>query len=193
MLDIGAPRDIERVVVTVEPGPQGKELAIWWTETGFVFGKDAPSSSARLIVSGKAITDSSATKAAALGCVDAGGMFTYAQVATEADPAADRDMLVKLSVQLQCEHALLLEEPLSMLIGGSRDLAGHPRSMGERALRLVRGVGPGARRFMEDTPIVGPMVWGPLQRKRVRYFRKPNKETESSSESETTSSTEPSE
>ena len=36
----------------------------------------------------------------------------------------------------------------------------------------MRAPAPGARRIFNDTAIVEPEVWVPLQAKRIRYFKK---------------------
>jgi hypothetical protein len=90
-------------------------------------------------------------------------------------------MLAALLKKLGCPAPLLLNRPLGVAVGGGRDLAGNVvRGGAKNALRLVRRATPGAKRMFEDTPIVHPDIWYPLQAKRVRYFRKPDAPSSSS-------------
>jgi hypothetical protein len=104
--------------------------------------------------------------------IDVGGMLIYAEIATERGKGDDQALLVELLARLRCSRVLLLDRPIGAAIGGVRDLGGHPVQLTRQSLRLVRGQGPGARRIFEDTPIVHPDVWYPLQSRRVRYFKK---------------------
>jgi hypothetical protein len=98
----------------------------------------------------------------------------YAEIASSPRAGADGALLTALLQRLGCENPVLLDRPLGVAVGGDRDLSGNALAKAKISLRLVRRATPGARRIFEDTPIVHPDVWYPLQAKRVRYFRKPD-------------------
>jgi hypothetical protein len=97
-------------------------------------------------------------------------------VYAEVDAAGERTaaLLDRLLEGLGCTSRMSLPHSLAAAIGGTTGLDGARRREIEGAeLRLVRGEGPAARTMFDDTPIVGPEVWQPLQMRRIRYFKKP--------------------
>ncbi|MEB2313462.1 MAG: hypothetical protein OZ921_14995 [Sorangiineae bacterium] len=132
-----------------------------------------PAAGAVRLMSGLEPDDPMATTATAAVGVDAAGKVLYAEVATATRAGGDARMLVGLLGSLGCERVLLLTQPAGVALGGQADLAGQPALAQPGGLRLARAEMPGGRRFFEDTPIVPPKVWYPLQSRRVRYFPKP--------------------
>jgi len=133
---------------------------------------------------------------AAAGVHDEDGMLVYAELVTSARPAgdppsgdagtpgaaagassADAKMLDELLKKLGCGTRLLLAHPLGVALGGDTSLGGDAirPPTGPNAIRLVRAQAAGAKRIFEDTPVVPFNVWYPLQQKRIRYFKKPEK------------------
>jgi hypothetical protein len=151
------------------------ERALCLAETGFVIADKSPSPAALRLGAGFSAADPRGASAlAAVGVRKASETMIYAEIATSPRAGADGALLTSLLQRLGCENPVLLERPLGVAVGGERDLSGHALPRAKTALRLVRRTAPGARRIFEDTPIVHPDVWYPLQAKRVRYFRKPD-------------------
>jgi hypothetical protein len=149
---------------------------LWLGKNAFAILPE-PAERAIELFSGLASGDATAPSAeAAVGISDEDGMLTYAQLdKTSARIPGERGgVLDALLASLGCSSPMLLAHSLEPALGGSVDLTGDAATMNEGAtLRLVRAQGPGARSIFEDTPIVSPAVWQPLQLKRVRYFKKP--------------------
>jgi len=106
---------------------------------------------------------------AAVGVADDDGMLVYAETdAPDAGRALDR-----LLGTLGCSSRMLLPRALAPALGGTMTLDGAPVVPADVAsVRLVRRAAPGAKSIFEDTPIVPPEVWQPLQMRRIRYFKK---------------------
>jgi hypothetical protein len=161
---------------------------LWWTPRGFELrtttgstNKDASSDADTLLTTGlDADGAHGKTVVAAIG-VDAGKMAVYVEIVTGRRRGADLKLLSQVLSSLGCTESLFLDASLEPALGGERDLSGHPVKLDSSARHLVRRPAPGARRIFEGTEIVHPDVWAPLQRKRVRYFKKP-KPAESSAE-----------
>ena len=135
------------------------------------FSIGTPVAEASTLLSGFTPGTPEAEKAvAAVGVQDDEGMLVYAEVQGEHKPGADAAMLVGLLDKLGCSTKLMLGEPLVADLGGAD--AGKPQG---RQIRLVRAEAPGGRRIFPDTPIAEPNEWGPLQARRIRYFKKPKK------------------
>ena len=77
---------------------------------------------------------------------------------------------------------MLLAAPLPLALGGDTSLGGQAlRLPAESAqVRLIRKPGPGARKIFPDTPVVPLKDWYPLQAKRIRYFKKADKDAAAS-------------
>ena len=56
--------------------------------------------------------------------------------------------------------------PLRLALADHHDLSGQPLPPSAGALGFVRIATPGAQRIFKETPVVGPEVWRPLQKKR---------------------------
>jgi hypothetical protein len=126
---------------------------------------------ARRIVS-VAPTDPDDAVVAVLG-VDTDGIAVYAEIVTGHDKEQDRALLGKVLTTLGAQEPLLyLPRPLELALGGEANLSGHPVPLNEHSVVLTRAPVTGVQRIFKDTPIVPPHVWAPLQRKRIRYFRK---------------------
>ncbi|MFO0676414.1 MAG: hypothetical protein U0169_07760 [Polyangiaceae bacterium] len=110
----------------------------------------------------------------AVGVQDEDGMLVWIEVAEGAqstDPVAS--VLDAFLARLGCSSRMALVGDTHALLGGAFSLSGDPAPAHDAAdARLVRGTAPGARSFFDETPIVGPTTWQPLQAKRVRYFKK---------------------
>jgi hypothetical protein len=108
---------------------------------------------------------------AAVGIADDDGMLLYA----EASPVPDAAQLLdQLLARLGCSSRMALAHALTPALGGTTSLAGDAVAPTDVAtVRLVRREAPSAHSIFEDTPVVSPEVWQPLQMRRVRYFKKP--------------------
>lgn len=187
----GAPSAGADTVITFAAAQAGKSpLALWWTRQGFAIASpsEARLSGLEAKQGAKAVgfgiaPDASAGKVivAAAG-VDAGGFAVYLEIMSGHERGSDARLLSSILAELGCSQVVLFEQSLLPAIGGLRGLDGRAPAAQKRGVHLVRGVAPGARRFFEDTPVVHPDVWAPLQRKRVRYFRKPTPAASSDAE-----------
>jgi len=110
--------------------------------------------------------------AAAAAGIDADGKLVYAEVSTAPDPGRDGALLATVLDAAHCSSRLFFAEPLSLALGGARDLSGHPvRQASQGLIRLVRASTHGARRLFPGTPVLAPPQWMPLQRQ-TRWFPK---------------------
>lgn len=176
------------VISFVTPEQTKLTRALWWTRQGFAIA--APSDPSLLALAEK-LGAAGAASARTLGFgitpeeapgkvivaaagVDAGKFAVYVEIMSGHERATDARLLSSVLSELGCTEVVLFEHSLLPAIGGVRGLDGRAPSANKSRVQLVRGVAPGARRFFTDTPIVHPDVWAPLQRKRVRYFRKPS-------------------
>ena len=142
---------------------------LWLSRGAFSIAQDAPDGGAGLF-SGLSPSEGATGAAAAVGITDDDGMLLYAETdAPDSAPALER-----LLGALGCSSKMLLAHSLAPALGGTTNLDGAPAVPGDTAsVRLVRRSGPGARSIFEDTPVVPPEVWQPLQMRRIRYLKKP--------------------
>lgn len=157
VLSVGPPRETS-----------GGDTALWIGGGRASVGHDPPTSGAVLVGRGSS-TPRAPTAAAA--CIDRDGKVVYAEVATAADPSKDASLLTRVLEDARCDARLFFATPLPFALGGSRDLSDHPVHVREDASRLVRAAPPGGRRIFEQTPVVSPEQWMPLQRQ-TRWFPK---------------------
>jgi hypothetical protein len=147
---------------------------LWLAKGAFSIGGEPPEGAAELFSGLTAAEVAQMPGAnAAVGIADEDGMLIYAQSPAAPDAA---QVLDKLLAQLGCGARMMLAHPLSPALGGTTTLAGSPAPLpaSESAtVRLVRRQAPGAKSIFQDTPVVPPEVWQPLQMRRVRYFKKP--------------------
>jgi hypothetical protein len=162
-------------------GKEGRQL--WWTPNGFQIGSGAEDTppGAVLIASGHDLNGAHGKPIVAGIGIAAGNLVVYAEIMTGRQRGADAKLIADVLARLGCAHPLYLEQSLEPALGGERDLSGHPVRPLASAVSLVRRDPPGARRIFEDTEIVHPDDWAPLQRKRVRYFKKPDSDATSAS------------
>jgi hypothetical protein len=147
--------------------PRQGEPTLWLGPGGFSI-HNTPVAGATPLLSGLA---AGAAAAAALGVNDEDGMLIYAEVESGAGDG-DAAALDRLLKGFGCSTRLSLERSLSPLQGGTTSLAGgEGRRLSGAHVKLVRTQAPGGRHIFEDTPIVPMSEWGPLQLKRIRYFR----------------------
>jgi hypothetical protein len=155
-------------------GPSAPSL--WYSTAAFSIAPEPPVQGAIRLATGAG----AGAPAIAAACVsDEDGMLLYAELSpAPAQPSpADGKKLDELLAHAGCSSRLMLSRSIGLTLGGDTDLAGaavHPPS-GPTAVRLVRAEAAGGRRIMEDTPVVPFNVWYPLQQKRIRYFKRPQK------------------
>jgi hypothetical protein len=156
--------------------PRASEVGLWLHNGVFLPSVQSPGTDATLLVVGEPLARASAESVrVAVGVHDEDGMLEWVELPPDAP--ADAAMAHALDALLAhdgCGTRLLVEGSARALLGGSLDLDGAKATppLGSSA-RLVRGQAPSARTYFDSTPIVGPGVWQPLQRERVRYFPKP--------------------
>jgi hypothetical protein len=192
MLKLGTARAPQQLTVATFAQSENRvaKRALWWTPLGFRIASiddaelKAQQAAKRAQPVGRGYSPNEAAgKVVIAGAgIDAGKMLVYAEIMKGHERATDARLLASVLSDLGCSDVVLFEQSLSPAIGGARTLDGRPVAVSDDpAVHFVRGTAPGARRFLNDTPIVHPDVWAPLQRKRVRYFRKhePNSGQES--------------
>jgi hypothetical protein len=168
----GAPGvdDVAPAVVVFSSISRAKQghPTLWLSRGGFSIAEEAPEGATALF-SGLAGSEA-ATSSAAVGIADDDGMLLYIETdATDATRSLDQ-----LLAKLGCSNKMFLARALTPALGGTTRLDGAPMSLAETAsVRLVRRAGPSAKSIFEDTPVVAPEVWQPLQMRRIRYFKKP--------------------
>ncbi len=169
-----------KTVAVLDAGPADGSAgasSLWASTGAFAIGAEAPVEGAIRLATG---APKATVAAAAVGVNDKDGMLLYVEIMAPGEAsAADAKALDELLKNAGCSTRLLLAKPLALALGGDTDLAGtavHP-PQGPTAVRLARAEAPGGRRILEDTPIVPFNTWYPLQQKRIRYFKKPAKET----------------
>ncbi len=158
----------ERLIVALDAphGPRAGEPTLYLSATSFVISKDAPRGAFPL-ASG---ASSSAEAAAGVG-VDEDGHLLYVEL--DGGAKGDGALLDKVLADLGCASRLYFERSLTPLFAGTTTLASQPgKHHGGHTIKLVRGEAPGARSLFVDTPIVPYAEWGPIQQKRIRYFKK---------------------
>jgi hypothetical protein len=160
------------------PGPP-PDLTLYLASGVFTIAPAAPVPDALAITSGYASKKlgaglSASHVRAAVGIQDEDGMLTWVELPPDA-AADDRSVraMDAFLAKMGCSTRALMTDARAVL-GGSLDIAGDaaPALTGP-IVRLVRGNPPGAHQVFEDTPIVSPNVWQPLQSQRVRYFYHP--------------------
>ncbi len=160
----------ENTVVVVQPPLDDGPSSLWLSSPRASVAVDPPDTQSVRLARGWTEAPEQPV-VAAIGIGQRDGMIYYAEITTAPKPDEDAELLGELLEQRGCRHRLLLTRSLEPALGGDRDLSGHPVSV-KGGLRVVRTEAIGARRIFEDTPVVDPMVWYPLQSKRIRYFRK---------------------
>lgn len=158
----------ERLIVALDAphGPRAGEPTLYLSPAAFAISKEAPKGAVPL-ASGAA---SSADAASAVG-VDEDGHLLYVEL--DGGARGEGTLLDKVLADLGCATRLFFERSLTPLFAGTTTLASQPgKHHGGHAVKLVRGEAPGARFLFADTPIVPYAEWGPIQQKRIRYFKK---------------------
>jgi len=165
-------RDMQTVVSMANANPIPGKPTLWLTEGS------AAVSSMRVdggvpVVSGVDLDGEGRAKVvAAIGVQDQDGMLVYAEVQEGRRPGQDGSLLARLLDSLGCSSRILLNQPLLPTFGED---PGKGDERFERVVHFVRTEAPGARRIFTDTPIVEASEWVPLQRRRIRYFKKRKK------------------
>jgi hypothetical protein len=153
---------------------------LWLAKGAFFIAADPPQGASEMF-SGLTPPEAALLPAAnaAIGIADEDGMLIYA----EASPAPDAAQLLdRLLARLGCSSRMPLAHALAPALGGTTSLSGSPVVPTDVAtVRLVRREGPSAHPIFEETPVVTPDIWQPLQMRRVRYFKKPTPAASSSS------------
>ena len=113
------------------------------------------------------------TARAAVGIGDDDGMLTWLELGPQVRPSAETAKLLADTLsKAGCSSRMLVTGDVHPWLGGALDLAGERAASLPPGPKLLRGTAPGARAYFEDTQVVSPDVWLPLQAARVRYFRK---------------------
>jgi hypothetical protein len=152
--------------------PEG--MSVWLTN-GVLVASAPPVPGGTRIATGRPLSHSSANAHAAIGVQDEDGLLDWVELppGAKADVATAAAMDALLQ-RLGCGVRLLLDGEAQAILGGVQDLGGDATVLPSTpSTRLVRSTPPSARPYFEETPVVSPSVWQPLQSRRVRYFPKP--------------------
>jgi hypothetical protein len=159
--------DAPTVVTLASSAPHAGEPGLFLGPSGFVIAREAPPRAA-VLAGGTTSLD----QAEAVVGIDAEtGFLRYAEVDGTAKPG-DARALDALLASMGCKDRMALPKPLAPLLGGATTLS---NAVGRRTgaeIKLVRAPGPGGRSIFPDTPVLPQSEWGPLQMKRIRYFKK---------------------
>lgn len=158
----------DKLVVVRRLSEHEQGMGLWWTPTGWKLAAQA-GPDATLVARGREVPGAAET---AVG-IDRDDMLVFAELHDTANEANPGRLLDELLRQLGCDERLFPEAPMQPLIAGEYDLAGRRVPRKRNGLVFVRADYPGVRGIFEDTPIVPPAEWQPLQAKRVRYFKEP--------------------
>ena len=172
-LSVGGPRSGELIAFPRLPAPVDGELGIWYHGDKFVVARVAPAVGDVLVAAGVTREHASAAVARRVMCVDRAGMLTVAELPRN---SADSDSVARIDGMLSgagCDLRLFVKGK-AILVGGApwgdaRD------AMARDYVRFGRGTTPSAKPFFQETPVVSPAIWQPLQSQRIRYFRKPKR------------------
>jgi hypothetical protein len=143
---------------------------LWLSRGAFSIAEEPPDGGAGLFSGLSEAERTTSSVAAAVGVSDDDGMLLY----VETDAPDSGRALDRLLGTLGCSSRMFLAHSLTPALGGTTNLEGATVVPADTAsVRLVRRAAPGAKSIFEDTPVVPPEVWQPLQMRRIRYFKKP--------------------
>lgn len=140
----------------------GSGLGVYYHQRQYVIADSPPSAAAVPIAFGK--DESTAGKSAAALGIAHGDWLLYAEVTRGADRQRDATHLKQVLSELGANKLLFLDQSLEVTVGDKA----HARRGG---LTWQRDTSPMATRVFQDTAVVKPAIWQPLQNKRVRYLR----------------------
>jgi len=148
---------------------QGKGRGLFYLARRFVVADQAPTALAIPIAFGA--DESHATKAVALLGIAHGDWLFHAEVVRGADRVRDVAVLKRVLAALGCTEVVFLDRSIDLSVGAR---AGESHG----AITWLRDASPMAARMFNDTPVVAPSVWQPLQSKRIRYVPQRSRVTE---------------
>jgi hypothetical protein len=153
-------------ILSIEPNESNAALqSIWSADNGFTLSREAPTPTAKRLASGVVGHAQSIRASAAMGEL-AGGIWVYAEMAAGSDPARDASLLDSVLRNLDAKRVIFFGRPLNLRIGASA-------AASSTGTRLFRVQGPGGVRIFQQTPVVAPREWLPLQERRIRYMKAP--------------------
>ncbi len=164
-------------LVSFEPSEQpAKSLGVWVVDNRIELNTASPSQNAKRLASGLLDASPGTRAGSALGELP-DSIWIYAEVAAGVDSTRDANMLETLLRQLGAKHIVYFGHPLNIKLG----IAG---ANSPTAIKLGRREGPRGIRIFQQTPIVPPREWMPLQEKRTRYQRTPRQVAEEATQLE---------
>jgi hypothetical protein len=150
-----------------------------WLADGLFVVSTAPPAGGTRIAAGSPLGSGGGAKdaRAAVGVQDEDGLLDWVELPPDAKPDASSAIAMDaLLAKMGCGARLLVGADARAVLGTGQDLSGSPIPLpATPSTRLVRGNPTSARLYFEQTPIVAPAVWQPLQSQRVRYFPKARK------------------
>lgn len=171
----------------VKPG----QLGLFLAEGAFFIG-DTPPKDATTLATGTKTADAAARGARTFaGVQDDDGMLVWVELPEDAKVDDKTNASIDLFLaKLGCSVRIAIGAGARAVLDGDLGLTGTPATRGDGpAVRLVRGQAPSAHLAFEDTPIVKPYVWQPLQMQRVRYFHHPEKKGDAGAPADPTATT----
>jgi hypothetical protein len=151
---------------SVEPNePSANSMALWFSEGALKLQTDSPSNEARRLASGTEDPKKLTRAGGAVGQLN-GQIWVYVELSGSTDRARDVTTYERVLNEVGAHERLYFGQPISIKFDGRV-----PTSA--TSTGFVRQQGPHGMRVFEDTPIVSPKVWMPLQEKRLRYTKQP--------------------
>lgn len=166
LLRLARPADDKSTIISIEPNDApAHSCALWIDKSDHLsISESGPSAGAKRIASGYKDYRQSPRVAAAWAELP-GSLWVYVEVAAGPDPSRDGALLDGFLRSLQAQQMLFFGHPLNVQLGHVSSSA--------NAVNLARNDGPRGLRIFQDTAVVSPKEWHPLQEKRVRYFKTP--------------------
>ncbi len=153
-------------IFSIEPNePSAASTGLWFAQGALKLQTDSPSSEARRLASGTEDPKKITRAAGAIGQLN-GQIWVYVELSGSTDRARDVTTYEHILNDVGAHERLYFGQPISVKLDGRVPTS--PTSTG-----FVRQQGPHGMRIFEDTPVVSPKVWMPLQEKRLRYTRQP--------------------
>jgi hypothetical protein len=153
-------------IFSIEPNELGaNSTGLWFTDGAMKLQAQSPSSDARRLASGTEDPSRIGRAGGAVGQLN-GQIWVYVELSGSSDRARDAATYERILNEVGAHDRLYFGQPISVRLDSR--VPASPAATG-----FVRQQGPHGMRVFEDTPIVSPKVWMPLQDKRLRYTKQP--------------------
>jgi hypothetical protein len=153
-------------IFSIEPNePSANSTSLWFTKGTMKLQTESPGNDARRLASGTEDPKRIVRAGGAMGQLN-GQIWVYVELSGGSDRARDVKTYERVLNEVGAHQRLYFGQPINMKLDGRM-----PTS--STSTGFMRQQGPHGMRIFEDTPIVSPKVWMPLQEKRLRYTKQP--------------------